>query len=134
MSVDPKMLDALATALDDLTGVPKQAMPAKALEALAPLARPGTRLKIDLEASAILGAPLVTVSEEPSPGCLLDPLTPRQRMVAEHLIAGRSNKEIARALGITVATVKDHVHAILERLELPTRAAVMAAARGVAKS
>lgn len=134
MSVDPKMLAALATALDDLTGTPRQAMPAKALEALAPLARPGTRVKIDLEASAILGAPLVTVSEDASQSSLLNPLTPRQRMVAQHLIAGRSNKEIARKLGISVATVKDHVHAILERLELPTRAAVMAAARGVPKS
>ena len=134
MSVDPTVLAALAIALDDLSGPSQTAIPARTLEALAPLAKPGTRLTIDLEASKILGVPLVTMTEASAPAQLLAPLTPRQRMVAERLIAGRSNKEIARELEISVATVKDHVHAILERLNLPNRAAVMASARNVAKS
>jgi len=133
MSVDPKVLTALAKALEDLTGAPEDAMPAKTIAALAPLARPGTRLTIDLEASRVLGVQLVTLSDTVEQDYLFKPLTPRQRMVAEHVIAGLSNKEIARVLGISVATVKDHVHAILERLDLPNRAAVMARARSVLK-
>jgi DNA-binding NarL/FixJ family response regulator len=40
-------------------------------------------------------------------------LSPRQREVFRGLSAGQSNKTIARALGISVATVKLHVQAIL---------------------
>jgi DNA-binding NarL/FixJ family response regulator len=41
-------------------------------------------------------------------------LSPRQAQVLELLHNGLSNSEIARALGIAVATVKLHVHAILK--------------------
>jgi len=38
----------------------------------------------------------------------LDTLTPREREVSSHVIAGKLNKQIARDLGITEATVKMH--------------------------
>jgi len=41
--------------------------------------------------------------------------------------AGLANKQIALRLGITTATVKDHVHRILEKTELPSRTALAAA-------
>ena len=89
----------------------------------------GKKLKIDLDASHTLGAPLVTVFETPSDTEFLEPLTPRQKEIALLLIDGKSNRDIAETCGISVATVKDHVHAILQRLNLPSRSAVMAASR-----
>lgn len=48
-------------------------------------------------------------------------LTPRQREVLRELGKGRSNLEIARVLGISVATVKLHVNAILQSLGVRNR-------------
>jgi two-component system nitrate/nitrite response regulator NarL len=48
-------------------------------------------------------------------------LTERERQVAETIVAGASNKEIARQLGITERTVKAHVGAILEKLQVRDR-------------
>ena len=48
-------------------------------------------------------------------------LTPRQNKVIELLENGYSNKEIARNLGIELATVKNHVHQILDRLNVKNR-------------
>lgn len=38
---------------------------------------------------------------------------------------GLSNKEIARELVLSVATVKHHVHNVLDKLKLPRRAQAM---------
>ena len=56
-------------------------------------------------------------------------LTPRELEVLRHLAEGRSNKEIARELGITDGTVKLHVRSILGKLEVRSR--VEAAVRAV---
>lgn len=48
-------------------------------------------------------------------------LTDREREVASTLARGASNKEIARTLGITERTVKAHVGAILEKLQVRDR-------------
>lgn len=48
-------------------------------------------------------------------------LTPRQREVLVELGKGRANQEIARVLGISVATVKLHVNAILQALGVRNR-------------
>lgn len=50
-----------------------------------------------------------------------DKLTPRQNEVLLELGKGRSNQEIARELGISVATVKLHVNAILQALGVRNR-------------
>ena len=71
-------------------------------------------------------APLAAVFQTVQAEALLAPLARRQREVARKAIAGRSNREIADTLGISGATVKDHMHAILERLTLPSRAALIA--------
>ena len=56
-------------------------------------------------------------------------LSARERDVARLLVRGVSNKEIARALGIEVVTVKKHVGNILRKLEVRnrTQAAVLLA-------
>jgi two-component system, NarL family, nitrate/nitrite response regulator NarL len=54
-------------------------------------------------------------------------LTRREREVAALIAAGEPNKRIALALGLSVATVKDHVHRILRKTGLGNRAAVASA-------
>jgi two-component system, NarL family, nitrate/nitrite response regulator NarL len=49
-------------------------------------------------------------------------LTAREQEVGRLLGAGLSNKEIARQLGITLATTKSHVHNILGKTGAPRRA------------
>ena len=48
-------------------------------------------------------------------------LTPRQLAVLRHLAVGKSNKEIARALGIQEITVKVHLQAIFARIGVSNR-------------
>ncbi len=48
-------------------------------------------------------------------------LTPRQRDILDGLRQGLSNKQIAQNLGISHATVKIHVHDILDRLGVANR-------------
>jgi two-component system nitrate/nitrite response regulator NarL len=52
-------------------------------------------------------------------------LTCRESEVLQLLGGGLSNKEIARDLSLSVATVKHHVHSILEKLNLSRRAQAM---------
>lgn len=52
-------------------------------------------------------------------------LTRRETEVLRLIGEARSNKEIARELCISVATVKHHVHNLLEKLQLPGRAQAM---------
>jgi DNA-binding NarL/FixJ family response regulator len=61
------------------------------------------------------------------------PLTQRESQVLRQLALGLSNKEIARSLHISVETVKEHVHHILEKLGVSgrTQAAVWAVRKGV---
>lgn len=56
-------------------------------------------------------------------------LTPREVQVLALLDRGLSNKEIGAALHISLATVKHHVHRILEKLHVRRRWAAAAAVR-----
>ena len=53
-------------------------------------------------------------------------LTLREREIISLIERGLSNKEIARRLGIQVATVKNHVHNILDKLGVARRANAVA--------
>jgi DNA-binding NarL/FixJ family response regulator len=57
-------------------------------------------------------------------------LTRREREIAKLMNEGMSNKEIARSLRIASATVKNHVHNILEKLQVSRRSAAAAILRG----
>ena len=50
-----------------------------------------------------------------------DRLTPRDREILSHLVEGHSNKEIARILGITEATVKIHLKSLLRKIGVENR-------------
>jgi DNA-binding NarL/FixJ family response regulator len=56
-------------------------------------------------------------------------LTPREREVLALVSEGLSNKEISRRLSIGVSTVKNHVHHLLEKLQVPRRGAAAARLR-----
>jgi DNA-binding NarL/FixJ family response regulator len=56
------------------------------------------------------------------------PLTPRQKDVLRLLTQGLSNKLIARELGVSVETVKDHVAAVLRVMGVSSRTQAVVAA------
>lgn len=62
-------------------------------------------------------------------------LTAREMDVLQHIAKGRSNKEIARSLGIVDGTVKLHVRAVLKKLGVKSRvqAAIMAVSENLLK-
>jgi DNA-binding NarL/FixJ family response regulator len=52
---------------------------------------------------------------------LLNALTPRQRDVVELLASGKDNQQIADELQISVLTVKKHLQAVFQSLEVQHR-------------
>lgn len=66
-------------------------------------------------------APVPEAARVADPRAWAERLTERERQVATTLAQGASNKEIARALGITERTVKAHVGAVLEKLQVRDR-------------
>lgn len=119
------VIDELGLALEGL----RNAHGAGAWEAIAPLdrlARSGMGVSIDLGASTALGATVI-VTRPLRTAIGLDRLSPRRREVAELILSGASNKDIARRLGISLGTAKDHVHAILSTLGFASRQAMIAA-------
>jgi DNA-binding NarL/FixJ family response regulator len=58
-------------------------------------------------------------------------LSPAQRVVLEALLAGRVNKQIARDMDISLATVKAHVSSVLRKLGVDTRTQAVLLARPV---
>jgi two-component system, NarL family, nitrate/nitrite response regulator NarL len=48
-------------------------------------------------------------------------LSPRERAVALLIAGGLSNKEVARELGLSLGTVKIHVHNIFQKLGVNNR-------------
>ena len=69
------------------------------------------------------------VEEAPEPPAFAEALTDREGEVLELLAAGRSNGEIAGALGITTKTVKNHVTRIFSKLSVSTRPEAIVLAR-----
>lgn len=57
-------------------------------------------------------------------------LTSRELQIVALIESGHANKEIARLLHIQLTTVKNHVHNVLEKLGVDSRAEVAAAVRG----
>ncbi|HEX4963461.1 MAG TPA: response regulator transcription factor [Thermoanaerobaculia bacterium] len=65
---------------------------------------------------------IASLSRPPAaPPRLSDPLTPREEEILALLARGLGNKEICQRLHITVQTVKNHVHAILTKLQVHRR-------------
>jgi DNA-binding NarL/FixJ family response regulator len=60
-----------------------------------------------------------TASAEPAPA-----LTARQRDIVDGIVAGATNADIARDLGIGVKTVEKHVSEILRRWHVESRVGI----------
>jgi DNA-binding NarL/FixJ family response regulator len=72
---------------------------------------------------------VATLAREQRAPLALDTLTFREREIVELINEGLSNKEIASGLSISVTTVKNHVHNILEKLNVSRRAEAAAVLR-----
>ncbi|GAB7549199.1 hypothetical protein CS8_089010 [Cupriavidus sp. 8B] len=85
----------------------------------------GVKIEIDDDGTVFAETPAAASARDgddvPDPGAL----TKRQRAVLTPLLEGLPNKLIARRLGLTENTVKEHVAGILRRLGLRSRAEVI---------
>ena len=91
--------------------------------------RPADTLSSPPAVGSIRKKPHLTITEAPtvSPPLSMDALTRRQRDVLYLIVQGRTNKEIARSLGLGEGTVKIHVAALFGKLGVHRRAAVAVA-------
>ena len=79
--------------------------------------------------AAALFRRLASIADASGPETATLPLTRRQREIVTRIDRGLSNKEIARELGIQLATVKNHVHSLLGKLGATRRGEAVARAR-----
>ncbi|MCP4380435.1 MAG: helix-turn-helix transcriptional regulator [Hyphomicrobiales bacterium] len=121
-----RVQDAIAA----LSSVGGEAGARAALPALSRLCEADIDIEIDLQASELVGVPVVIARERSRLPTCFDQLTERQRQVATCLARGLSNKQIARELRISLGTTKDHVHAILTRFGIDRRGKIAALAFG----
>ena len=70
-----------------------------------------------------LGARNARAADDPAP-----PLTRREKEILSRLAEGLQNKEIANKLQISLATVRNHVHNILEKLRVHSKLEALALA------
>jgi DNA-binding CsgD family transcriptional regulator len=95
-----------------LQPIDRAARLARALEQLGPpRTEPGAASAAQPHAAA---EPQHAASDAP-------PLTEREKEILRSVAQGLPNKEIARQLGISLATVRNHVHNILEKLEVHSK-------------
>jgi DNA-binding NarL/FixJ family response regulator len=79
--------------------------------------------------AATLFQRVATLALERSPQSIESRLTTRELEILDLIDQGLSNKEIARRLTIELSTVKNHVHNILEKLNVSRRSEAAARAR-----
>lgn len=73
--------------------------------------------------------PQVPMKRRSVPVVASTPLSPRQVDVLHHLALGRSNREVAMVLGVTMATLKELLKGARDRLRVSDREALIAYAR-----
>jgi DNA-binding NarL/FixJ family response regulator len=127
LQLDQDSLARLRSLIAAVRAEPSALVDADLLELSAALNLPG-RLVIDMSVAEQLGHPLVLF--EPGgnrASSMLAGLSQRESDVAALVAGGLANKQIATRLGISTGTVKHHVHRILAKTGLPSRAAIASA-------
>ncbi|MCR8643818.1 response regulator transcription factor [Paenibacillus sp. N1-5-1-14] len=94
----------------------KDAEPAMLIRSIRSCLSGGMALQDDVAAKVI---PRLLKSEKNS--TVNESITPRELTILRLIGEGRSNKEIADQLGLSVGTVKNHVSQIMDKLELRDR-------------
>jgi DNA-binding NarL/FixJ family response regulator len=84
--------------------------------------------------AAALGRRVVMLAAASDPPAEALVLTRREREVADLIEEGLSNKEIARRLSISVMTVKNHVHRLLDKLQVRRRGEAAARIRSLRRT
>ncbi len=131
-NLDKASLLRLRSIVDAMHSENGKSLQMKKLISLASVVELEGGLTIDFDASRELGSPMVVLRfpgrDQSDPR--LECLSKREHEVAEQIALGLSNKEIAKTLFISLSTVKDHVHNILKKTNLPNRAGIAASCRG----
>jgi predicted ATPase/DNA-binding CsgD family transcriptional regulator len=82
---------------------------------------------------AFADSALIGLAEDASSTALHDalaePLSDREKEVLEYIAQGKSNRQIADILIVSVGTIKAHTHNIYEKLDAPNRVQALARAR-----
>lgn len=87
-------------------------------------------ITLDFASTQQIGLPVVVLRYDRRPASILSKLSPREREVASLAARGFRNKEIAGKLGISLATVKDHIHHALAKTSLSSRTKLAASIAG----
>ncbi len=98
----PSVRPELYTAVHILSVVEESSRLARVLERLGAAAETVVPVALPAEAPPSVGGP--------------PPLTAREREVLQWVAAGLQNKQIAQTLDLSLATVRNHIHNILEKL------------------
>jgi DNA-binding NarL/FixJ family response regulator len=130
--LDPEALRRLRELVRDMNARRESGLPVHRLVELARDVRLDAGVTIDFEGADESDAPMVVLRmpHAAPPAPCLDELSRREREIAALIADGLSNKEIAKRLFISLATVKDHVHRMLRKAGLSNRAALASAVRG----
>jgi len=86
----------------------------------------GRPLRLDFASAALIGTPILVLRETVGRE-VLPLLSRRERQVAVLVAQGCTNRMIAAELGISLPTVKDHVHHALAKCGMASRAELAAA-------
>jgi LuxR family maltose regulon positive regulatory protein len=73
--------------------------------------------------------PLTRMSPRQTAGSLVEPLSERELEVLRLIASGASNRDIARKLFLSLATVKTHINNLYRKLQVRTRTQAVARAR-----
>lgn len=120
--------DVLACAEAGISGyIPKEASVEQVVAAV--LGAVSGKLVCSPSITSMLFRRVAALSAKAGPPVSLHCLTRREREIAELLASGLPNKEIARVLRLGPATIKNHVHNILQKLKLQRRGEISSVCR-----
>lgn len=120
MAVD-REAEIIAAAEAGVSGLHLKSESFEHLLTLVSHAREG-RAQCSAEVSAILMRRVYAFASQPNPDSTTDSLTARELEILKLLEQGLTNQQIASRLSVTVHTVKNHVHSLLTKLGVSSRA------------